>query len=103
MAIQSLLYHGFGLRDLEYLRTVYEGGDIIFHVRTKGDKLCCSSCGSSNVIRKGKLPRKFKTVSIGLKPVYLQVDIQRLQCKDCQVIRQEKLSFADEKKLIPIA
>lgn len=101
MAIQSLLYHGFGLKDIEYLKTDYEGGEVIFHIRTKGDKLYCSSCGSSNVIRKGKLSRRFKTVGIGLKPVYLQVEIQRLLCKDCKVIRQEKLKFADEKKLLP--
>ncbi len=72
MSIQSLLYHGFGLKDIEYLRTEYEGGDIIFHICTKADKLCCSSCGSSNVMRKGKINRKLKTVGIGLKPVYLR-------------------------------
>ena len=102
MAIQSLLYHGFGLKGIEYLRTEYEGGDIIFHIRTKADKLCCSSCGSSNVMRKGKINRKLKTVGIGLKPVYLQVEVQRLLCKDCKVVRQEKLRFADEKKVLAI-
>jgi transposase len=102
MAIQSLLYHGFGLKEIEYIKTEYAGGDIIFHVRTKENKLRCSSCGSSNVIRKGKISRKFKTVGIGLKPVYLKVEIQRLQCKDCKVVRQEKLKFADEKKLLLI-
>ncbi len=59
-------------------------------------------CGSGNVIRKGKLSRKLKTIGIGLKPVYLQVEVQRLLCKDCKVVRQEKLRFADEKKLLPI-
>lgn len=102
MALQSLLYHGFGLKEVEYVKTEYEGGDIIFHIRTKADKLCCSSCGSHNVNRKGKLNRKFKTVGIGLKPVYLQVQVQRILCKDCNVVRQEKLKFADEKKLLPI-
>jgi len=61
-----------------------------------------SSCGSSNVMRKGKLNRKLKTVGIGLKPVYLQVEVQRLLCKDCKVVRQEKLRFADEKKVLAI-
>lgn len=55
-----------------------------------------------HVIRKGKLSKKFKTVGIGLKPVYLQVEVQRLLCKDCKVVRQEKLKFADEKQLLPI-
>ncbi len=46
--------------------------DIVFHICSKADKLCCSSCGSSNVMRKGKINRKLKTVGIGLKPVYLR-------------------------------
>lgn len=100
--MQSLLYHGFGLRDVEYIKTEYENGEVIFHIRTKADKLCCSVCGSRQVIRKGKLYRKFKTVNIGLKPVYLHAEIQRLHCKDCGATRQEKIHFADEKKLTPI-
>jgi transposase len=51
---------------------------------------------------KGKQSRKFKTLSIGLKPVFLIADVQRLQCKDCGCIKQEKLSYVDEKKVIPV-
>ena len=102
MGIQSLLYHGFGLKDQEYLKTTYEGGDIFFHIRTKSDKLRCCDCGSSNVVMKGKQSRKFKTLSIGLKPVFLIADVQRLQCKDCGCLKQEKLSYVDEKKVIPV-
>ncbi len=53
MAIQSLLYNGFGLKGIEYLRTEYEGGDIIFHIRTKADKLCCSSMRQRQCDTKG--------------------------------------------------
>jgi transposase len=102
MGLQSLLYHGFGLKDVDYLKTEYVDGEIIFHIKTKESKLCCSNCGSANVVRKGTLSRKFKTVAIGLKPVFLQMEVQRLQCKDCHVVRQEKLHFADEKKVTPI-
>jgi len=49
----SLLYHGFGLKDQEYLKTEYAKGSVIFHIRTKPSRLCCSSCGSDNVVRKG--------------------------------------------------
>ena len=97
----SLLYHAFGLTDLEYIKTEYKGGTIIFHVRTKEDKLRCSNCQSYHVIKKGFVERTFRTVPIGLKPVYLKARIQRLMCKDCGVIRQEHIRFADEKKAIP--
>jgi len=98
----SLLYHGFGLKNQEYLKTDYEKGSIIFHVRTKPSVLCCSACGSHNVVRKGLNKRKFRTLSIGLKPVYLLAHLQRLYCRDCGLTRQESVSFADEKKVTPI-
>lgn len=102
MGMQSLLYHGFGLKDQEHLKTTYEGGEIIFHIRTKASKLRCSDCGSSNIILKGKQVRKFKTLSIGLKPVFLEAEVQRLECRDCGCLKQEKLSYVDEKKVIPV-
>jgi transposase len=100
---QSLLYHGFGLKGVEYLGTEYKDGAVLFHIRTKDKFLKCGNCGSGNVIKKGVVQRKFKTVPIGLKEVFLLADIQRLQCKACGKIRQEKIGYADEKKVIPIA
>jgi len=97
----SLLYHAFGLRDQEYLKTEYRDGEIIFHVKTKESKLQCSNCGSTRVRKKGIKSRDFRTHPIGLKPVILHIDVQRLECLECGQIRQEKLSFADKKKDIP--
>lgn len=94
----SLLYHGFGLKDQEYLKTEYKEKSVVFHIRTKPLNLCCSGCGSPNVVRKGINKRTFRTLSIGLKPVYLNAHLQRLYCKDCGLTRQERIKFADEKK-----
>ena len=99
MSLQSLLHYGFGLRDQEYLKTEYVAGRITIHIRTKSDKLRCSKCGSEDVVRKGKVFREFRTVNIGMKPVYFHAEIQRLGCRACGAIRQEKIHFADEKKL----
>lgn len=95
----SLLYHGFGLTNQEYIKSEYKKGTVIFHIQTKEDKLQCSNCGSMNVIKKGFVSRKFRATPIGLKPVYLYARIQRLECKDCGVIRQERIRYADEKKV----
>ena len=54
------------------------------------------------MILKGKQFRKFKTLTIGLKPVYLEAEVQRLECKDCGSLKQEKLSYVEEKKAIPV-
>ncbi|ASB50730.1 transposase family protein [Alkalitalea saponilacus] len=98
----SLLYHGFGLIDQEYLKTEYKNGDVVFHIQTKNEKLQCSHCNSFNVIKKGVTERLFRTVPIGLKAVYLKAKIQRLECKDCGTIRQERIHYADEKKATPV-
>ena len=98
----SLLRYGFGITDQKYLKTEYKKGTIIFHIQTKENKLQCSNCGSTNVIKKGYMTRMFRTAPIGSQPVYLKARIQRLECKDCGVIRQERIRYADEKKAIPI-
>ena len=97
----SLLHHGFGLTNQEYLKTEYKSGNIYFHIKTKEDKLQCSNCGSFHVVKKGVIDRLFKTVPIGLKPVFLKAKIQRLECKDCDLIRQERILYAEEKKATP--
>ena len=96
----SLLFHAFGLTDQEYLKTEYKNGAVYFHIQTKEKKLICSACGSKNVIRKVCVERVFRTIPIGLKPTYLVAKVQRLECKDCGVIRQERLKYAEEKKAI---
>ncbi|MBM3434957.1 MAG: transposase family protein [Bacteroidetes bacterium] len=98
----SLLYHAFGLTDQQYLKAEYKEGTVLFHIRTKDSKLKCSNCYSRDVIKKGTVERIFRTLPIGLKPVYLVAHVQRLQCNDCGLIRQERLSYADEKKAIPV-
>lgn len=96
--ISNVLRHGLGIRDVEYEKCEYEGQVIYIYVRTKEKHLKCSSCGSKRVIKKGKIERDFRSVPIGRKAVIIVAKIQRLQCKDCGKIRQERLSWADEKK-----
>lgn len=98
----SLLYHGFGVRGQEVLKTEYKGGKIIVHIQTKEKLLRCSECGSKDVIKKGVTERIFRTAPIGLMPVYLKAKVQRLECKQCNCIRQEKLVYAEQKKAIPV-
>lgn len=98
----SLLYHAFGLTTQKYIRTEYDSGNVIFHTQTKSNKLRCSNCGSRHVIKRGSKTRVFRTVPIGRKPVLIRAAIQRLTCRDCGLTRQEKITFANEKKVTPI-
>jgi transposase len=94
----SLLYHAFGLQDQTVITTDYMDGQVYVKVKTKEDKLQCSACDSWNIIKSGIKKRSFKTIPIGRKEVFILAVIQRLECKDCGLIRQEHISFAEEKK-----
>ena len=91
----SLLYHGFGLVGYEYIRTRYAGGAVIFSVKRKRGKIRCPVCRSRDIIFRGRFPRRFRIVPIGSKRVFLDYEVQRLECRRCGKIRQEKLGFAD--------
>ena len=91
----SLLYHGFGLIGYDYVRTRYEGRSITFTIRHKRSKLRCPVCRSRKVIMRGTTRRRFRSIPIGFKNVFFDLDVQRVGCLRCGTIRQVSLGFAD--------
>ena len=73
-AMKSLLYHAFGVRDYRYVRTRYEGGQVIFELEPEVDPL---PPAGQKLVRHGFRWRTLRTVSIGLKPVVLKVKVPR--------------------------
>jgi len=94
----SLLYHAFGIRGYQYVRSYYELGQVIFRIAQRKEDLCCPECGSSSVICKGTVERSFFGVPIGSKPVSILLAIQRVLCTACDSLRQVKLGFADPRR-----
>lgn len=94
----SLLYHGFGIRGYWYVKTEYEGGKVIFTVRQETASLRCAACGSRRVIRRGYCQRRFRSLPIGSRPVQAVLDVARVGCRDCGVVRQVRVGFADERR-----
>ena len=94
----GLLYHAFGVRGYRYLRTEHEGGMTLFHVEPSDKTVCCSACGSRNVIRRGSKERWFRSLPIGGRLTWIIADIPRVQCQDCDVVRQIKIGFADPRR-----
>ena len=65
--MKSLLYHAFGVKGFRCLRTRYEGGETIFEVEPEKEP---------EVLRRhGYRWRTMRSVSIGLKPVVLNVKV----------------------------
>jgi len=94
MSTASEMYHAFGLGVVECSKTEYVGGVVKFHVRTPSDRVVCSVCRGSNVKCRGCMTRDFRLVPIGSRETFATYTIQRVECLDCGIVRQEPLKFA---------
>jgi transposase len=93
----SLLYHAWGIRGYDYVRTEYRGGMTFFYIRHQDGSLVCPECGNGVVIKRGTREREFAGVPIGGRAVRIVLDVQRVECSRCKAVRQMKLGFADER------
>jgi len=94
----SRLYHGFGVRGYEYVRTEYVGGQVLFTIRQPRQALRCPACGSRAARPHGAAERQFRTVPIGSKAVLVEFAVPRVCCPACGVTRQVAIDFADPRR-----
>jgi len=94
----SFLFHAFWLRDFDYVRQFFVGGEILFSIKPKPRMLRCPDCGSKDVIRRGLFERRLRTVPVGLKPIILLVKVPRVACRACGCVRRIKLGMADDRR-----
>jgi len=91
----SLLYHAFGVRGYRHVKTEYVQGEVTFLVEQPRESYRCPVCDSDDVIGRGQTPRRFRTVSIGGKRVWLVLAVPRVECFCCGAVRQVKIRFAE--------
>jgi transposase len=94
----SLLYHAFGLRGYDYVKTDYQDGGVIFTLRQRPHTYRCPVCNSRDVHPRGHQERTFKVVPIGRKPVSVLLPIPRVECRTCGIVRQVAVPFADPRR-----
>ena len=94
----SLLYHAFGIRGYQYVRTAYPDGRVIFTIRQEHDTCRCPACGSRDVVSRGTAEREFRTVPIGSRATSVVLPIPRVECRACGVVRQVEVPFADPRR-----
>lgn len=94
----SLLYHGFGIRGYDYRRTLYQERAVIFVIEQKRESLRCPCCGSGKVHKRGGKIRQFRILPIGRKPAFVELNVARVSCLECGVVRQVKVGFADTQR-----
>jgi transposase len=94
----SLLYHAFGVRGYQYVRTDYQGGQTTFAIRQDDKTLRCPACGSRDVRPKGRSERRFRSLPIGGRATVVVLPIPRVACSACHVTRQVGVPFADPRR-----
>ena len=93
----SLLYHAFGVRGYRYRKAEFIEGKVTFTIEQPRESYRCPVCGSEDVKGRGQNPRRFRTVSIGGKRVFLLLAVPRVECRACGAVRQVKIPFADSR------
>ena len=94
---QSFLLKDFGIKGFKLVKTEFtDTGNILYIDYRANKKHRCSVCASTDVHPRGKVTRRFKTVPIGRKPVFISLAIPRVVCLNCQYLRQVKVPFAQE-------
>jgi transposase len=94
----SLLYHAFNIVGYQYRSQQFQEGKVIFRIEQRRDRLRCPHCRSEDVWVRGHETRTFRTVPIGAKPTFVTLDVARVWCPRCDIVRQVKIGFADPKK-----
>jgi transposase len=94
----SLLYRAFGIRGYQYVRTDYQGREVIFTISQNLETCCCSACGAREVRPRGRVERRFRALPIGSRPTTVVLFVPRVQCLVCGVVRQVENSFADPRR-----
>jgi transposase len=94
----DLLYHGFGIRGYRFVGVQYEQDKVIFAVQQEQSELSCPHCGQKNLIRRGTCLRRFRTLPIGATGVWIDLPVQRVECRSCGVVQQVQLGFADPRR-----
>ncbi len=90
----SIIYHTWGIYGYDFCK-IFEDGAMIFHIAHKTNSLRCPVCQSRSVICIGTTMRQFRSLSVGSRPVFFELNVQRVECQKCKSVRQVKLNFAD--------
>jgi transposase len=96
----SLWYHGFGIRGRgwHHLHTKFADGIVVATVEQDPSYFACTECHARNVIRQGTVIRRLRAGNMNSKPFHVEAIVQRVKCRECGVVRQMHIPFAEENR-----
>ncbi len=89
------LYSGFGNRGDQYVSNQDKEGEMIVRIEAPRESLRCPACGSSYIYVVERFRRWWRTVPIGAKPVWIEMDVPRVECQSCHLRRRVEVTFAE--------
>ena len=94
----SLMYHAFGAKTYDYVKTEYRDGAIYFHLGKKPHHRRCVVCRSRDVTLGGVETYSLRSLPIGGRAVFLVLELHILHCTSCGALRQESRDVAEARK-----
>jgi transposase len=94
----SELYQIDKLKSIIHKSTTYKGGDVFIHAVAKKYANCCPVCGSMEVVSRGCVKRTMHLKPTGDTKRFLVIDIPRVECYKCDIIRQVDLKISSPRK-----
>ncbi len=85
---QRMLYHAFHVQGYRLVEWEFDEHKVLMHVEPQPHKVCCSVCGSREVIRHGATQRWLRNLPVGSDLTWVIVSVPRVECQECGVTRQ---------------
>jgi transposase len=92
------LYRALGVRGYVHKSIRQQDGGLAIRLEHDGGELTCPHCCSTNVIRRGTVPKRWSAPPLGSKPVTLFAEVPRIECRDCRSQPVIPVAFAEARK-----
>ena len=89
------LYQVLGANGYRVEKVQRDEGRVLLHVEPLPHRVCCPVCRGKNVIRRGEKVRWFRNLPIGQDCTWLIATVPRVECRDCGLVRQIAIGFAE--------
>lgn len=78
---QQALYQVLGLYGYQVTNLERDEKQLFVHARPQPHRVCCSACGSREVIRRGESTRTIRNLPIGADCSWVVVTLPRVECR----------------------
>ena len=73
-------------------------GEVFLKVEVPRESLCCPVCGHAHVHVVERFPRRWRTLPIGARCVWIEMEVPRVECQQCGARRRVAPTFAEPKR-----